>query len=251
MTRFLRHCWVHYSLTRPFDGKPHTRLHWKPGVSISERYALPYRLYLRRWGLQGVWLWALFVTLTSTNVLALLWFFTWHAGDIMAVGGWTTAPRWLVTTFSAEQVFMETLAVAVSATSLLCFLAKKGTQVMITDRIRVGGVVFGRRFPLAGSTVSMRLHRYADREQKREEKKQREAQMKGHKRLPTVPQYFRRSFHVVLTASGQPHVIATIFNEEAAEKLVTRLQWAIDEMHAFNPATEDWEQRKRKIAGLE
>jgi hypothetical protein len=104
-------------------------------------------------------------------------------------------------------------------------MSEQAHRLVVTpDRIRVGGLVFGSRYPLAGSTVAMKPHPWADREQKREERKQREAQRKGHKKLPTALLYFRWSFHVMLATNEQPRRIAIIYAEENAEAFVTRLQ---------------------------
>jgi hypothetical protein len=82
-------------------------------------------------------------------------------------------------------------------------MSEQAHRLVVTPaRIRVGDLVFGSRYPLAGSTVAMKPHLWAEREQKREERKQREAQMKGHKKLPTALPYFRRSFHVMLETNG-------------------------------------------------
>jgi hypothetical protein len=89
-------------------------------------------------------------------------------------------------------------------------MSEQAHRLVVTPgRIRVGGLVFGSRSSLAGSTVAMKPHPGADREQKREERKQREAQMKGHKKLPTTLPYFRRSFHGVRATNEQldrPHL---------------------------------------------
>jgi hypothetical protein len=44
--------------------------------------------------------------------------------------------------------------------------------------------------------------------------------------------------------------IAIIYGEENAEAFVAQLQWAIDLMTAYDPATSDWERTKRQLAGL-
>jgi hypothetical protein len=129
-------------------------------------------------------------------------------------------------------------------------MSEQAHRLVVTPgRIRVGGLVFGSRSSLAGSTVAMKPHPGADREQKREERKQREAQMKGHKKLPTTLPYFRRSFHGVRATNGQLRRIALIYGEENAEAFVTRFQWAIDLMIVYDPAISDWRRRNGSWQG--
>lgn len=193
----------------------------------------------------------MFVTAIQSNAFSLLWFFAFNSAQVMEVGGWLTPFRWFYTSFQAESAFMQALAVSGFGSSLLWHLAKKGNRITITpDHVTVGSKIFGARYALPSSKVALRPHPWASWEKNREEKKQREAQMKGHQKLPTLPQYCRRSFQVVLANEGQPRVLATIYGEENAEQFVTRLQWAIDQMGAIEADT-DWNRLKRKWAGLE
>lgn len=244
--------WTLIKLTKPYDGKPSTYLGWKkPSIFIIESYFIPWRLYVLRYSLITLWLWMLYITITQSNAFSLLWFFAFNSGQVMEVGGWLTPFRWFYRSFQAESAFMQALAVSGFGSSLLWHLAKRRNRITVTpDYLTVGSRIFGAQYKLPSSKVALRPHPWAEWEKNREEKKQREAQMKGQKKLPILPHYCRRSFQVVLAHEGQPRVLATIYGEENAESFVTRLQWAIDQMDAISPET-DWYRLKRKWAGLD
>lgn len=247
-----KNCWTLIKLTKPYDGQPKTFLGWNmPRVTIIESYFIPWRLYVLRYSLIGLWSWFVFMAATQSNAFSLLWFFAFHSGQVLEVGGWLTPLRWFLASLEGKAVFLQALAIAGVGTSALWHLAKKGNRITVTpDYVQVGSRIFGKRYALASCKVALRPHPWASWEKNREEKRQREAQMKGHKRLPTMPQYARKSFQAVLAQEGQPRLLATIYGEENAEAFVTRLQWAIDQMAALEPET-DWWRLKRKWAGLD
>jgi hypothetical protein len=244
--------WIRIKLTKPYDGKPATFLGWnRPSVFITESYFIPWRLYALRYSLMALWSWFLFMALTQSNAFSLLWFFAFHSGQVMEVGGWLTPLRWFATSFSAEAAFMQALSLTGLGTSALWHLAKKGNRITVTpDYVQVGSRLFGKRYALASCKVVLRPHPWATWEKTREEKKQREASMKGQKRLPQLPHYARHSFQAVLAHEGQPRVLATIHGEANAEAFVTRLQWAIDRMAAIEPETDWWRLKRKWASGL-
>lgn len=248
--RLLGNAWTLATVTKPYSGRPHTRLgFFSKEIVISDVYHTPGRRYLLRHLLQGLYLFAAYQLVTMHDFS-----FPWMV--------WNLANNYEVTfTWSYAAFFLPLFAkgygsffLAVMAAHWLLWRLTKKRVVIV---VKAGGVLkTGRlgfpRYQLqdGDSVVVPDFHTHAAWEADREAEMKTNAQLRGQKRTPSLPHYYRESLEVFLSNAGQPRKIADIYGKEKAVAFAMRGQWALKKMEKVTDET-DWKAYKRKLRGLE
>lgn len=131
------------------------------------------------------------------------------------------------------------------------------TKKRVAMVVKAGGVLqTGRlgfpRYQLqdGDSVVVPDVHTHAAWEADAEAEVKTNAQLRGQKKTPRLPHYYRESLEVFLSNAGQPRKIADIYGKQNAVDFAMRVQWALKKMEKVTDET-DWTAYKRKLRGLD
>lgn len=240
--------WIWATLTKPYSGKPRTRLGWfKKQIVISESYHSGGRRYLLRRLLQALYLGAAFLLVTMNDFS-----FPWMVWNLVSNYEVTFTERYMKTFLP---LFLKSYGPLFAGVGIAHLLLWRFTKKLLVVVVKVGGFLktgrlgFPRYQLQEGDGVMVgNGHSKALEEEDANAKRIDKAKANGHKLKPFLPHYYRDSREVFLIVGGQPRKLADIYGVEEAETFALRVRWAVDVMAKVDEDT-DWKKFKRWLRG--